>query len=117
MFILRLYDRNGLELNEGDIVSVSDGHRIQFFAEVKYLEKEQVITPFHTFSFNSFKKVDKLPDGVIKASEERYNVWYLNDVIEDESFEDYLAGWRQCEHHLEKRCWRIEKNGKQLTLF
>lgn len=109
MFTLKLYDRKGAELNLGDIVKIVDNHgRTTFFAEVTWLEKEQVIAPFHTFSFNSFEKVDRLPEGVIKSSEQRYNIWYLDEPEQDEKFEHYLMSWRECEHHLETRCWRIE---------
>lgn len=108
MFILKLLDRKGKELNIGDIVKVSDGRYITFFAEVKWLEKEKVITPFHTFSFHSFEKVDKVPDDAIKSTEERYNIWYLDEKIEDDegvsNFEHYLMEWRKCERILERCC-------------
>jgi hypothetical protein len=122
MFILKLYDRLGNELKEGDIVKISDGRRWKFFAEVKYLKDEQVITPFHTFSFSSFERVDSLPDGVIKSTEERYGIWWLegDDEEDPETFEEYLSSWRECEHHIDKRCWRIENvksSTEQLKLF
>lgn len=112
MFILTLHDRNGTLLNFGDIVKVSDGKRFWFFCEVKYLEKEQVITPFHTFSFSSFEKVDSVPESAKPSTEERYKMWYVyreeaeEDKIEDTT-SDYLMGWRQCEHLLAKRCFRV----------
>lgn len=114
MFILKLQDRKGNELNEGDIVKISDGKRFTFFSEIKYLEDEGIITPFHTFSFHSFEKVDKVPDGVTKSTEERYDIWYIcqDEAEEDDravDFEKYLMSWRECEHHLEKRSWKIEK--------
>lgn len=113
MFELSLYDRLGNELNLGDIVKISSGERgFHFFAEVKYLEDEQVITPFHTFSFHSFEKVSKLPDGVVESTETRYKIWWMENIEEDfrvKEFEDYLMGWRECEHLLEKRCYRIKK--------
>lgn len=113
MFTLKLYDRKGQELNLGDIVKVSDGKTITFYAEVKYLEKEKVITPFHTFSFHSFEKADTIPADAIKSTEERYNIWY---VVDDDRTEDngasqaekYLMDWRCCEHLLHQRCFRIE---------
>jgi hypothetical protein len=114
MFTLKLYDRKGAELNIGDIVKISD-HRSQFsfFCEVKFLQNEKVITPFHTFSFHSFEKIDKVPEHAIKGTEDRYNIWYLyEDEAENDteraSFDNYLMSWRECEHHLEKRSWRIE---------
>ena len=114
MFILKLQDRKCNELKEGDIVKISDGKSFTFFAEVKYLEREGVITPFHTFSFHSFEKVDKVPDNAIKSTEERYDIWYLyrEEAEEDkeaEDFEKYLMSWLECEHHLEKRSWKIQK--------
>lgn len=112
MFQLKLYDRNKIELNEGDIVKISNGRTFTFYAEVKYLEKEKCITPFHTFSFHSFVKVDTLPDGAIKSTEERYNIWWVENPEEDlsrDKFERYLIDWRACEHLLEMRCFDIEK--------
>ena len=114
MFILKLYDRKGTQLHEGDYVKISDGKQFTFFAEVKYLEKEGVIAPFHTFSFHSFEKVNEIPENAIKSTEERYGIWYLHredsEIDSDaEYFEKYLLSWRECEHHLEKRCWRILK--------
>ena len=122
MFILKLFDRNGSELKEGDIVKISDGHNFTFFAEVKWLEKEQVIAPFHTFSFSSFIKVDSLPEGVTKSTEERYGIWWIEEKEEDitgEDFRNYLLQWRQIEYHLEDRCYRIEKikSNSQTKLF
>lgn len=124
MFILKLFDRNGTELNEGDIVKISDGKKFTFFAEVKYIESEGIITPFHTFSFHSFEKVDKVPIEAVKSTETRYNIWYIytdTAEIDDkaEHFERYLMSWRECEHHVDKRSWRISRNLKniQQTLF
>lgn len=113
MFKLELYDRVGNKLHIGDIVKVSDGKGFSFFAEVKYLEDEKVITPFHTFSFHSFEKVDKVPDHAKKSTEEMFDMWYTHSPELDEEkaakeAEKYLIDWRQCEHLLEKRCFRIE---------
>lgn len=113
MFILKLYDRKGKELKLGDIVKISDGKSFNFFCEVKYLEKEKVIAPFHTFSFHSFEKIDKVPANAVKSTEERYNIWYVyqDDAETDpeaEKFEKYLMDWRSCEHMLDRRCFRIE---------
>ena len=113
MFQLKIYDRNGTELKEGDIVKISNGRLFEFYAEVKYLESEQLITPFHTFSFLSFVKVDRLPDNAVKSTEERYGIWYIpgenQEYIDAEQFNMYLLDWRQCESLLEKRMWRINK--------
>lgn len=113
MFKLSLYDRAGNKLQLGDIVKVSNGREVNFYCEVKYLEDEKVITPFHTFSFHSFEKVDKVPDHAIKSDEERYNIWFTNNLETDnqaaiDSAKDYLISWRQCEHLLENSCFRIE---------
>jgi hypothetical protein len=121
MFKLNLYDRIGNELKPGDIVKVSDGRNITFYSEVKYLEKEQVITPFHTFSFHSFEKVDKVPVDAVKSSEERYNIWFTHSKEVDidaakHVASDYLMDWRNCEHLLKTKCFRIELE-KQITLF
>jgi len=112
MFKLSIHDRNGIELSQGDIVKISDGVRITFFAEVKYLPKEQVITPFHTFSFSSVEKVDSVPDNAILSSEERYNIWYLPSTegyedLKAQEFDKFLTDWRTCEYLLEKRMFRI----------
>jgi hypothetical protein len=124
MFTLELYDRKGVKLELGDIVKVSDGRDFHFFAEVKYLESEQCITPFHTytFSFHSFEKVDFVPENAIKSTEERYNIWYLeNPEIDNykELAEGYLIEWRQCERLLDKKVFRIRLStfGKQTELF
>lgn len=122
MFTLRLYDRNGTELHEKDIVAVSDGSRFRFYSEVKFIKKECVIAPFHTFCFHSFVKVDKVPENAKKGSEERYNIWYVCDGedadLKSDDFETYLLGWRTCENQIDKRSWRITKNEpKPLTLF
>lgn len=113
-YTLHLFDRDGRELNEGDFVKISDGSRIQFYAEVKYLDKENSIAPFHTFSFHSMIKVDKLPEGLVKADEERYEVWHNAEPDDDEtvnsaSVKQYLMDWRACEHSLHERMFRISK--------
>jgi|SRR5690606_12924882 len=113
MFKLELYDRIGNKLNLGDIVKVSNGREFTFYAEVKYLENEKVITPFHTFSFHSFEKVDEIPEHAKKLAEERYDIWftYSPELDEKEAIEHankYLTDWRQCERLLENRCFRIE---------
>lgn len=112
MFILSLFDREGTELKIGDIVKVSDGKKFDLFAEVKYLPEEQIITPFHTFSFSSFVKVDKIPEHAMKSTETRYGIWYVVSPERDneegiKNAEQYLADWRICEHLLESRCFRI----------
>lgn len=120
MFILNLYDREGNELHEGDIVKISDGKGFNFYSEVKYLEKEQMIAPFHTFSFHSFVKIDKLPEGVKLSGENRYHIWLPTNPEKDENHKDgekYLIDWRQCEHLLKDRCFRIKKIFEQKTLF
>jgi hypothetical protein len=112
MFELKLFDRNGIELKEGDIVKISNGREFIFYAEVKYLEDENIITPFHTFSFHSFVKVDNLPDNAIKCDENRYNIWYVENKEEDvqaKEYDKYLSMWRSCEHLLDSRIYRIIK--------
>jgi hypothetical protein len=115
---MQLTDRKGTPLNEGDIVAVSDGYRFNFYAEVKYLEKEKALAPFHTFSFHSFEKVDKVPDNAIQSNEERYKIWYVQrelalEDVEKDHFSKYLMDWRQCEHLLgngrSHEIYRIEK--------
>ncbi|TXI90600.1 MAG: hypothetical protein E6Q36_01165 [Chryseobacterium sp.] len=120
MFKLTIHDRNGVELKEGDIVKIIVREEFQFFCEVKYLEGDKVLTPFHTFSFHSVEKIDKVPEKAIKSKEERYNIWFMPTKKYDdqgmEAFSKYLMSWRQCEHLLEKRMWRIERltNNKKL---
>ena len=113
MFLLTLMDRNGTPLNMGDIVKVCNSRgEFTFYSEVKYLEKEKKIAPFHTFSFHSFEKVDKVPDHCTKSTEERYQIWYTNNP-ESESkeihdmFEKYLIDWRCCEHLIENSCFSL----------
>ena len=78
MFTLELYDRKGNKLNIGDIVKISDGKNFTFYSEVKYLEKEKAIAPFHTFCFHSFEKVETVPDHAKPGTEERYKIWYTH---------------------------------------
>ena len=113
MFKLELYDRAGNHLQIGDIVKISNGREFNFYAEVKYLEDEKVITPFHTFSFHSFEKVDKVPEHAIKSTETRYNIWFTHSPEADvkavtEHVTNYLMEWRKCETLLENKCFRIE---------
>jgi len=127
MFILTIHDRNGVQLKEGDFVKILDnGGRLTFFAEVKYLPQEMIITPFHTFSFSELEKVENneagqpdIPSTAVLSTEERYKIYYLPDPIKTtqenhENFSRFLMDWRQCESHLEKRMWRIKKFGKEL---
>lgn len=114
MFTLQIFDRIGNELKIGDIVKISDGRRFTFFSEVKYLEKEQAIAPFHTFSFHSFEKVDRVPANAKESTETRYKIWYMvrREAEEDahaDVAEKYLMDWRVCEHLLQQRCFRIVK--------
>ena len=117
MFTLELYDRNGVKLQLGDLVKISNGKSFDFYAEVKYLPEEQIITPFHTFSFHSVVKVDEVPKGAVKSSEERYNVWYLlgRDQFDTdpEAGERYLQSWRACEYKLEQKMFRIQLQDSQ----
>jgi hypothetical protein len=114
MFTLQLQDRKGNQINLGDILKISDGKAFTFFAEVKFLEKEGIITPFHTFSFHSFERVDKVPDNAIKSKEERYNIWYVysDEAEKDENandYEDYLMSWRECERLIDSKAFIIVK--------
>ena len=120
MFILELYDREGTKLNIGDYVAVSNSERFTFYAEVKYLKDDGIITPFHTFSFSSVLKVDKLPDNAIKSTEERYNIYYIPEDEADKDgkrFTEFLWSWRKCEHHLNTTSWKIKLQTEQLELF
>lgn len=120
MFKLTLHDRNGTELKLGDIVKISIRNEFTFFCEVTYLTDLKVIAPFYTFSFHSFEKVDSLPPNAIKSNETRYNIWYLENPEEDgqaEKFNNYLMSWRECEHRIEERCYRIELIESQVNMF
>lgn len=111
MFTLKLFDRKGVELNQGDIVKISDGRNFKFYSEVKYIHELKIIAPFHTFTFHSFEKVDKVPDNVIQSTEQRYRIWYVVGTEPDEEakdFEHYLLSWRECERLLEKNVFKIE---------
>lgn len=111
MFQLELYDRKGVKLELGDIVKVSDGRAYQFYAEVKYIPEKCVIAPFHTFSFHSFEKIDKLPEDAIECNDPEYRIWYITHPEHDEdadNFPDYLMSWRECERFLEKSIFRIK---------
>lgn len=128
MFILTVHDREGTELKDGDIVAVS-GHnhgdnRFKFFAEVKWIPEKQVLTPFHTFTFHSFLKVDKVPDGAVPFKDDMadYKIWYICDSEVDtkaRDYERYLIDWRDCERLIENHIFRIRKidEPKQGSLF
>ena len=109
---LTLHDRKGVELNEGDIVKISDGTRINFYSEVKYNEQRKCIYPFHVFSFHSVEKVDDIPEDAVLSSETDFRCWYIPtheiDKKQDD-FEHYLMSWRECERLLEHNYFRIEK--------
>lgn len=115
MFKLELCDSKGKTLNPGDIVRVFSGRSgtSTFYSEVKYLEKDNVIAPFHTFSFHHFEKVDKVPENAHKLSEDRYNIWFNSNDSEEpkeaiEQAQKYLIDWRACEHLLQSRCFKIK---------
>jgi hypothetical protein len=105
MFTVKLYDKNGTELNIGDIVKISDGRRVHFYSEVKFIG-QGILAPFHTFSFLSIEKSD-LPENAVKSKEERYNIWFINEPEESEVTNEYLMSWKQCETHL--HAWKIFK--------
>lgn len=113
MFTLELLDINGVVLQEGDIVKVINGRGSDytFFSEVKYLEKENAIAPFHTFCFHSFEKVDKLPEGVVESNEERYKIWYHGGMPQKgiDGISKYLADWRACERAIDKGTFKITR--------
>ena len=111
MFIFELYDSLGEMLSEGDIVRVIGNYGVRFYSEVKYLDDEQVIAPFHTFSYHRFEKVHQVPDGCTESdTEERYKIWIESDPDKLKSNTDeYLASWRVCEHNLERRIYRISR--------
>lgn len=123
MLILTLYDRKGIKLNFGDIVKVSDGKSFTFFSEVKYLEKDEVVAPFHTFSYHSFEKVDRVPKRAVSSLiETEYKIWYIpsDDSEKDlkaQDYEDYFKSWRDCDVLLQNRCFRIKLYNDQKTLF
>lgn len=111
MFVLKLKDSNGTDLNIGDIVQVKNSRGTTFYSEVKYLEYEETITPFHSFAFHCIIKVDKVPDNAIKTDrEERFNMWYCPDEkeVSEKDFHNYIMDWRACERRLEDKCFCIQ---------
>ena len=112
MFTLELFDRNGEKLQQGNIVKVSDGRNFKFYSEVKWLEQEQVIAPFHTFSFHSFVKVDKLPENLqLSTQETRYSIWWTVGEEMDEAAEKgetYLKQWRGIEEYINNGIYKIK---------
>ena len=120
MFTLKLYDRKGEELHEGDIIKISNGREIAFYSEVKYLPEQQIIAPFDIFSFHSFEKVDELPENAKELNENRFRCWFVPKQDDpDASYgEKYLMDWRQCEHLLEEKCYLItpEKSLSDYTM-
>jgi hypothetical protein len=121
MFELKLYDRLGQELHEGDLVMISNKGYFNFYSEVKFLKDEMIIAPFHTFCFHSFVKVGKVPEDAILSTEKRYKIWYLNDEdakkdSNHSDFERYLTSWRECEFHLDQKSFRIEKTDSKFAV-
>lgn len=124
-FQLTIHDREGTQLNIGDIVMVSNRNEFTFYSEVKWIEERQVLAPFHTFSFHSFLKVDKVPDHAIKGNNPDYDIWYLEIPEVDDNaaeFSEYLSSWRECERQIEKAAFRIKLlkspiTETQMTLF
>ena len=112
IFKLKLYDRKHQPLSIGDIVKVSNGRgEFTFYSEVKFLEDEKKIAPFHTFSFHSFEKVDSVPDHAKQSTETRYKIWYTHEPENDTAeklFEKYLTDWRACEHLLDQSAFTLE---------
>lgn len=116
MFTFKLKDREGAVLSLGDIVEISDGRDIKFFARVQWMPDEKKISPFHTFSFHSVRRigdnVECLPDGVVQCNEPRFGCWYLPEPKQDADasrHQNYLLEWRKCERLLES-CFDIELN-------
>ncbi len=112
-FKLTIHDREGTQLNEGDIVAISDGARFKFYSEIKYNPEKKCIYPFHTFSFHSVVKVDSLPPEAKQCNEIDYKCWYINhdDSNEDtlaKEYSQYLLSWRECERLLKKNMFQIE---------
>lgn len=119
MFKLQLYDHHGNALKLGDIVRINSGDRSlhEFYARLTWLKEEQAIAPFHTFTFHSMEKVEKVPESATKSTEPRYDIWYIEKPDGDpDRFEDYLMSWRECEHQIQKRAFRIIPES-QLDLF
>lgn len=114
MFRLTIHDRIGNELKLGDIVKISNGRHFTFYAEMKYIPEEEVIAPFHTFTFHSFERVDTVPDHAVQSAvETRYRIWVASfPEIDPEEIraeaDRYLIEWRSCEHLLEKKIFRIK---------
>lgn len=131
--ILTIHDKHGNELNFGDIVKIETNQssvHYTFYAEVKYLPESQSIAPFHTFAFHNIEKVDHLPDGAIQLDETRYRCWmHYHDEEEEfapkkESYSRYLIEWRECEHLLSEKIFRVHLTeeskyvkGQQLSLI
>jgi hypothetical protein len=122
MFTLKIYDRKGTELKQGDLVKISDGRRITFYSEFRYIEETGTFHPFHTFSWHSVEKVDCLPEGLLPSKVKApVPYWYFPDLDEDKegkNFDDYYQGWKECERLLD--CfYKVEliKDGVQAKLF
>jgi len=118
MFILKIKDRQGVELNIGDLVQVHGRYSGSFFARIAFDPERKTIIPFSTFSFHSVEKIDKLPDNVTKADEKYGEYWYSDTPSDtDEKFEKYLISWRECETKINSGAFNIElHNAGELTL-
>jgi hypothetical protein len=111
MFKLRFFDCDQVEVMEGDIVKIYAGNATIFYSEVKYLEDEKVIVPFHNFAWYRFKKVDTIPLFAIKSDESRFDLWYEPDAKHNYKVpQELIWSWKDCEVLLEKRCWQITKD-------
>lgn len=109
MFKLRFFDCNQVEIHEGDTIKIYAGNTTIFYSEVKYLQEEKVLVPFHNFAWFRFEKVNTVPLFAIKSDEARFNLWYEPDVKHNYVPQELLISWRDAEVLLEKRCWQITK--------
>ena len=113
MFKLILMDREGKKLKIGDLVKVSDGRGFSFYAKIQYDKKSKTIAPFHTFSFHSFLKVDKLPKNAIERTDRNFTYWFVHNPESDldvhqTTTRNYVLSWLECERALKESCYCIE---------
>jgi hypothetical protein len=78
MFILRLFDREGTSLAEGDYVAVSNSENFSFYAEVKYIPERYIIENKVT---RQQQNVGEEELAAIQKNPRVSNMWFVKEKL------------------------------------